>query len=459
MRLRAIALALLLSLVTSSTTAVVLAQETIRSGPTPLINPVAPTSPGPTLELAPNPFRALDRLEPQFGPPGFSEATDPSLLGPAPPSAPARNNRPANNRRPMPTPVSSSRNSTRNNSPFSPRLARAAPIMGDSFAPTIQIQSTDTGGMLDEHSHGPGVLLPQGGGGTRAKIAENSATLPMDRVIFNYNHFHNAISDFNQQSDVDRFTLGFEKTFLSSLFSIDVRLPLIANNDIVTDSFSRNGSELGNLSISLKGLLSSNDDSAFVAGMTIDIPTGQDTSATLNRDIDPLLLVASNDAVHLAPYLGFLCAPGQGMSHQGFLQVDVPTNGNDLQFSDASTATTTTNLLEQSLLYVDYSFSKLMYDSAGNSRKSCRLRRLSGLAELHYTTTLEDSDVVQISTSFNNFQITSFGNRIDVVNLTLGVHSVLDNGTQLRLGTVSPITDGDDRFFDFEFQAQLNIPL
>ena len=147
------------------------------------------------------------------------------------------------------------------------------------------------------------------------------------------------------------------------------------------------------------------------------------------------------------------------MSHQAFLQVDVPTNGNDLQFSDSSTAATTSNLLEQSLLYVDYSFSKLMYESASSRQSGCSLRQLSALAELHYTTTLEDSDTVQISTLVNDFQITSFGNRIDVLNLTLGVHSIFGNGTQFRLGAVSPITDDDNRFFDFEFQAQLNIPL
>ena len=57
------------------------------------------------------------------------------------------------------------------------------------------------------------------------------------------------------------------------------------------------------------------------------------------------------------------------------------------------------------------------------------------------------------------FQVTSAGNRLDVVNLTLGMHTEFANGTQLRLGAVAPITEDDDRFFDFEFQAQLNVLL
>jgi len=424
--------------------------------------PVPPVSaPAPIPAPAVNPFRASENLAVPTDQPDFSEATDQDLQGPVnrPPSSEATSNR-SNNRRPTTAaPVSTSRNSTRRgNSSFSPRLARAAPIMGDSFAQPLQISIPSD--PLDTLEHGLGVLLPQGGGGTRGKIAENSATLPLDRLIFNYNHFHNALSDFNGQSNVDRFTLGFEKTFREGMFSVDVRLPLLANHDLSTPSFDRNGSEVGNLFVSLKALLTSDNDSAIVAGMTLDLPTADDVSVVLNRDVDPFFFSASNDAVHLAPYVGFLCAPRGGNTHQGFLQIDVPTGGNDLQFSDANTGATTVNLLEQTLLYVDYSFSKLLYTSPGKRRSNrCEIQQLTGLAELHYTTALEDSEVVQIDTGLNDFNVSNFGNRIDVVNLTLGVQTLFFGGTQLRLGTVSPITNEGDRFFDFEFQAQINVPL
>ena len=407
------------------------------------VNPAAPLPSAPT----PAP-RSSGPAGTQFGPPNFADGvlpTDQNFSGfptpGTPPAAPTR-------------PVSTANNSTRNNSPFSPRLARAPFLLGDSFAPSIQIQT----GLSSFHDE-PSVLLPQGGGATRAKIAENSAALPMDRVIFNYNHFHNAVDDFDQSTNADRFTLGFEKIIFDGLASVDVRLPLTANNDISTATFGRNGSELGNLSVSLKALLSSDRDSAFVAGMTIDIPTGEGISATLNRDTTPLNIVASNDALHLAPFLGFLFAPGDLFTHQGFLQIDVPTNANAIQFSDASPALVTTELLEQTLLYVDYSLSTLIYDAGRSSRNGHDVRRISGLTELHYTTTLEDSDAVLINTALNTFSLTSLGNRLDVLNLTLGLHTVLNNGTQLRFGTVTPLTDDDDRYFDFEVQAQVNIPL
>jgi hypothetical protein len=130
----------------------------------------------------------------------------------------------------------------------------------------------------------------------------------------------------------------------------------------------------------------------------------------------------------------------------------VPTNANGL----TDGINPPTELLEQTLLYVDYSFGKQLYNAGRSAQGSCDIRRVLGLAELHYTTTLEDSDVALLG--MNN-QVTSRGNRLDVVNLTFGLHTEFTNGTQLRLGTVAPITDGDDRFFDFEFQAQLNVLL
>lgn len=390
-----------------------------QAAPTPA-KPVAPTT-------GPNPVEAA--AQPQTARPNAIAAPVPAV-SPSPIST---------------SPVSSSRSSSNNNG-FSPRLARAAPIMGDTLSPSIAL------GLIEPQE------IPQAGGATRAKIAENSSSLPLDRLIFNYNHFHNAVDEgFGQpSSDIDRFTLGFEKTFLDQMMSIEVRMPFVADNDFVdlTD-FARNGSDVGNLSVTLKGVLTSDDYSLIAAGMTIDTPTGGNTVFTdfISTDVIDI----SNDAVHLSPFLGFLCAPVSGRTHQGFLQVDVPTNGNTIVINGGG-AGLEEELVEQTLLYIDYSFSQEIYNAGRAARRSSNLeiQRVLGLAEIHYTTTLEDSDIAFAGTGN---ELSSFGNRIDVVNLTLGIHTELNSGTQLRLGTVAPITDGDDRFFDFEFQAQLNVPL
>ncbi len=437
MVLRFTDLAIALSLSILVGTGLLVAGSSVALAQTEITNPAVPTPVDPTPlapQVGPSPTNAPAPIQ-------LSQPGTPSQNLLAPPTTPPVRT----------TPVSSSQNSTRNNNAFSPRLARAAPIMGDSFAPSLQFRDELGSGTRE---------LPQGGGATRSKIAENSSSLPMDRLIFNYNHFHNAIDEnLVNSTSVDRFTLGFERTFLDQMMSIEVRMPFVADNDFVLPgAFSRNGSEVGNLSVTFKGVLASDDDSLLAAGMTIDTPTGG--GSTLVSITDGLTLDASNDAVHLSPFLGFLHTQSGGIAHQAFLQVDVATNANGLTFTDTVGGdTATTELLEQTLLYVDYSFSKEIYN-AGRSGRSDLVQRVLGLAELHYTTTLEDSDVVFSGTAMNPlFEVTSTGNRLDVVNLTLGIHTEFSNGTQLRLGTVAPITDGDDRFFDFEFQAQMNILL
>jgi len=398
-----------------------------------ITNPAPAEAAAPQLQIGPNPTTAPTPIP--LSQPGSANQ---NFL--APPTAPTRT-----------TPVSTTRNTTRNNNTFSPRLARAAPIMGDTLSPSLTF--SDELGMLDRE-------IPLGGGATRSKIAENSSSLPMDRLIFNYNHFHSAIDDSPTDStDVDRFTLGFERTFYDQMMSIEVRMPFLADNDFNDGVYSRNGGEVGNLSVTLKSVLTSDADSLWAAGLTIDTPTGDGSVSTLGGIGSPLTIDASNDAVHLSPFLGFLCAPSSGNTHQGFIQVDVPTNANVLTFSDIS-GSNSEDLLEQTLLYVDYSFSTELYNAGRSARAGCDIYRVLGLAELHYTTTLENSDVVFSGTADNPlFQVSSTGNRLDVVNLTLGLHTQFANGTQLRLGTVAPITDDEDRFFDFEFQAQLNILL
>jgi len=401
--------------------------------PTPrLTQPGTPPVTQPALSEATDPPEATNS----------SEATDPNLVTP-----PVANNR----GRVRASPVSASQNSTRGNNAFSPRLARAPFLMGDSVAPSLVFQNENR-----DNIH----KVPLGGGATRSKIAENSSSLPVDRLIFNYNHFQNAIDENQVQStDIDRFTLGFEKTFHDQMMSVEVRMPFVADNDFQNADFTRNGSDVGNLSVTFKGVLTSDSVSLLAAGLTIDTPTGGSTVLTNRLFADPLTVDISNDAVHLSPFLGFLYAPGGGNTHQTFLQVDVATNPNGLTFTDGS-GVTSTELLEQTLLYVDYQFAKELYHAGGSSRSGHGIRRILGLAEIHYTTTLEDSDVVFSGTPSNpQFEVTSAGNRLDVVNLTLGLHTELKSGAQIRLGTVAPITDGDDRFFDFEFQAQLNILL
>ena len=413
------------------------AQSATKVSEPAISNPAVPSSQTPTPDAESSPADAGSQLP--SGTSGPSVAPTPVIPAPIPAIS---------------TPVSTARttSSRNNNSSFSPRLARAAPIMGDTLSPSLVV--------VDEFGE-PLQEVPLGGGATRSKIAENSSSLPMDRLIFNYNHFENAIDDApGQATNIDRFTVGFERTFLDQLASIEVRFPFVLDNDFsVPGDFTRNGSDAGNLSVTLKGVLASDNDRLFAAGLTIDTPTAGNTVLLDEGLANPLTIDISNEAVHLAPFLGFLCAPNNTHTHQGFIQLDVATNPNTLTFSDIS-GTNTAELLEQTLLYIDYQFTTEFYHAGRRSRSGRDIHRVLGLAELHYTTTLEDAEQVASGTAANPlFELTSAGNRLDVVNLTLGLHTEFSCGTQLRLGAVAPISDDDNRFFDFEFQAQLNFLL
>ncbi|MCA9072459.1 MAG: hypothetical protein KDA84_26225, partial [Planctomycetaceae bacterium] len=114
------------------------------------------------------------------------------------------------------------------------------------------------------------VDLQLAGGTRQTKIIENNHTLPQDRVYLLYNHFHNALitdefllptRDANnittnlgviaqrRLQSVNRFTLGFEKTFESGQSSVEFRMPMIGTlqNNPAFDVFSQGGN-VGNLS-------------------------------------------------------------------------------------------------------------------------------------------------------------------------------------------------------------------
>ena len=83
------------------------------------------------------------------------------------------------------------------------------------------------------------------GGDRRVKVAENNSAIPQDRILFNYNHFHNAIERNRRdlvgpvvsdgQFDVDRCTFGIEKTFLDGLWSVEIRM-LLARNGLAAEA-------------------------------------------------------------------------------------------------------------------------------------------------------------------------------------------------------------------------------
>ena len=205
--------------------------------------------------------------------------------------------------------------------------------------------------------------LPLASADRVAKFAENGNTVPGDRVYFLYNHFNGALDGqadqvgenlvpihLQRNFDVDRYTLGVEKTLFSPSWSVELRLPFFGVPDVDTPIQGCSGGNVGNLAVIVKRLLYRSEGMAASAGLGIDTPTGHNLDAA----VGPADLTIYNDAVHVMPFLALLGNPTDRAFFQAFLQVDVPANGDRVH--DVDSLTRENGMIgsyqEQTLLYV-----------------------------------------------------------------------------------------------------------
>ncbi|MDA0281847.1 MAG: hypothetical protein O3B86_00715 [Planctomycetota bacterium] len=330
--------------------------------------------------------------------------------------------------------------------PFLGRLSRTPDIFGDSLIP----YSLRIDGGTGNRSVVTDIPL---GGGTRRFKNEHSSALPTDRILFYYNHFHNALSTAttNGQSsseNVDQFTLGLEKTFGDGLWSFEIRMPFATEVDNTTGGVTVQASGVGNLVGSLKRLLYEDSTIAAAIGFAVSTPTGGDASVT-----DPsndVMVQLSNDSVHLLPYLALQLTPDDHWFFHGFVQVDVAANTNQItvinNLQTAPTVAGSVGISEQTFLFLDASAGYWWYRAINDDG----LTGLASVIELHYSSTINDSNVADVA----GVTVGNSGNRIDVVNLTAGVHTEWFRNTSVRAAIVVPL-DRQQRFFDSE--AQLSV--
>jgi hypothetical protein len=292
--------------------------------------------------------------------------------------------------------------------------------------------------------------LPLGGAGGRyLPIGENNKPIPTDRIFFLYNGFQNAASTFDPglQRDVDadlnRYTFGFEKTFQDGLSSLEIRFPLADELTSNTPFFSSATGNVGNLNLLCKHLLYQNEQLALAVGLGLGLPTGSDVTGTLNGT--PFRL--QNDAVYLLPYVGGTYAEDDWFL-TAYLQIDVATHGDEILVDGFGSQG---RLNAPTFGRVDLSLGHWLIQDAG-------FRHLDGIAavvEAHYVTTLTDADNVVLNIP-GDFDLGYSENRVDFLNLTVGLHLQVNDQTNFRVGGVFPLRDDPDRQFDSEIQASFN---
>lgn len=357
------------------------------------------------------------------------------------------------------------------------RLASAPDMFGDFFQSGGDLlfqpnRLPQTNGLAQTAGS---ISIPSAGGSRRVKIAENNKSMPADRLIFSYSHFENALqfteSTLNPNGPnlpplatttrtmpVDRYTIGFEKMFLDDQWSCEVRMPFQGAVGFQSPDIAGVGGQIGNLAIILKRLMYSDDDLAVAAGLGIDIPTGSDFTVTDSVPGFPPLsndIIFRNDALHLLPYVGFLCAGDRPYFVNAFAQVDFAANGSRIDVGPVGgTPQTLGRFNEQNLLFLDLGAGYWLYR---DEYSEGRLTSLAAITELHYTTSIQDTDTVAGMAGGRPFNFTNRFNRFDILNLTSGVQAQVFNATSVRVAVVVPLGSGEDRrFFDNELQVQVN---
>jgi len=334
--------------------------------------------------------------------------------------------------------------------------ARAASVpwmLGNSLDPTVASLS-----LLPFPSVFYDAPLPLAAVCRRSGLCENNKALPHDRVFFTYNHFENGVRyvDTDMMGEripraisLDRYTLGLETTFFDGLWSVEARMPFAGSleysRELLNDTI--HGGHVGNLSVILKRLCYHSESLWISAGIGVEAPTGSDAYQYQVFAGGGETITIHNDAAQIMPYLGLLYAPEGRFFFQGWIELDIATNGNRI---DAPLFDLSGRLYDQTVLRTDVSAGYWLW-------RNPDARLLSGmacLAELHYTTALQDADLMgppPLDLGFGNL-----ANRFDLVDLTVGLDAEVWDKTSVRVGGVFPLRSWDNRTFDAELQVQVN---
>ena len=291
------------------------------------------------------------------------------------------------------------------------------------------------------------------GGGVvvgRLKIAENNSPLPRNRVFVNYSLFDN-VPLLRGGVTVNRFSPGFETTFLDGQASVELRAPFGAtldNNILANGPTSLGHMEWGDIFLAVKFLLMETSGGALSAGLAMTAPVADDVNV---RTVDgkPLVLIR-NQAVHMMPFVGWLNRHPGGFFTHGFAQLDFDTNGNPVDVNLRGTGLLPVGRVQDTTyLQLDWGLGYLHAVSPG---RYGGLVRVVPTLELHYTRSLEQTDFVETA----DFRIGQGKNDVQVLNAVAGATFDMRNNTSLTAGYVTPLGYGSDQLFDGELRVFWN---
>lgn len=297
----------------------------------------------------------------------------------------------------------------------------------------------------------------------RVKITENMNPLPQDRLVFDYSYFHN-VPLADSGIGVHRFTPGFEKTIWNGMASLELRIPMGVSLDsnIQSDgSTNTNHAEFGDLTLTYKGLLWRCRHWVVSTGLSVSIPTADDTYL-YNSLTSQKLLRIKNETCHLLPFLAFQHTPNDYWFTQLYYQIDVDANGSgvydnpelglgkeELRYSG--------RIRDMTYQYLSASLGYWVY------RNHCRCPRVHGLTgmnlvgEIHWTRSLDRGRAVDIRDANGTtvYRVNNGRGDCNLVNATIGTHLIFNHRTNLGIAYAVPLTS-KHRQFDGELRCTLN---
>jgi len=339
------------------------------------------------------------------------------------------------------------------------RLRAVPEMFGDYRRATPTLVITPATGAL------PGLTteVPVAAAISGLRAAENNHALPGNREWVAYNYFAQAFDTSTAAAaglppttgseSLHRTVVAIERVIDAGQTSIEVRMPFgsafgargVAGAGGGATAFAVEGHSIGNLNLLLKRLIYARPDSAFSAGIGLELPTGS------RGDIAFGALSATLDsrAAHLVPYLAYTQKYNRWFGHL-FTQLDIATGGDPLRASlDMATPVAAGSVDQPVLLGIDAGVGYWLLQPAGDQGSGLAL-----VSELHSTTGLSGADSFTAVGALGTFAINTPDPAYDLLNLTSGVHAELGGGWSLRTAGVFPLRR--ERVFDAEFVLQIN---
>jgi len=277
--------------------------------------------------------------------------------------------------------------------------------------------------------------------------------------------------------------------------SVEVRIPfarelisepsLRVNQNVDNLPLDDIATEFGNVSLISKLKVYETGTFLISGGLALRIPTADNVNYSIRLLRDMFLLppgapfsffplnvnyrgTLENETYNLSPFAAALWTPSDRLFAQGFLKFDLTLN--EFGFSLRGTVNTLAGPVTINDIVAELKQQSLMRLNAGGGSWlyrnpcGCFLTGLAALIEVHYTTTLEDADIIRGDVPLFlsqpplpvDLEVGNRANRNDIVNLTLGSTAEIRKSTTLATGFVIPLREASDKPFDLEFNLQLN---